>query len=181
MKQQLIKISKLKGNTGQIIGLPKNPRTMTNDAKDKLRQSIIESPEILEFKSLVVYPFEDYYVTIIGNQRLAICRGLKFKELPCFVLPVETTIDKLKEYSIKDNLSSGSFSWPMLNADWGLDILESWGLTEFGEDKKVEFTVKGKPIKFELIIECENEEEKEQTFDKLIGEGYKVKKNKNGK
>lgn len=111
MQQETIKISKLKSNSGQIEGLPKNPRKISSQAKDTLRKSIVESPEMLEFKSLVVYPLGENYVVIIGNQRLAICKDMKFKELPCFILPAETSIEKLKEYSIKDNVNSGSWDW----------------------------------------------------------------------
>lgn len=53
MQQQSIKISKLKNNVGQIQGLPKNPRKITSSAKDALRKSIVESPEIAEWKCLL--------------------------------------------------------------------------------------------------------------------------------
>ena len=30
------------------------------------------------------------------------------KDFPCYIFPKETTVDKLKEYVIKDNLAYGS-------------------------------------------------------------------------
>lgn len=174
MQQETIKISKLKSNTGQIPGLPKNPRTGKTSGDEQLRQSIIDSPEMLEFRSLVVFPFEGNFVTIMGNRRLKICRGLDFKELPCFVLPPETTIEKLKEYAIKDNAHSQSFDWGMLNADWNVGDLNSWGVWETEPAKattSVQFEATNpKPII--LTVEFDDEASRETLFERLKNEGF---------
>lgn len=175
MQQKNIKVSKLKSNSGQIDGLPKNPRTGKTSGDEQLRKSIIDSPEMLEFRSLVVYPFEDGYVTIMGNRRLKICKEMKFKELPCFVLPVETTVEKLKEYAIKDNVNSQTFDWKLLNESWNLTDLNDWGLWETEPEKdttKVSFEATNpKPII--VTVELETLSMQELLFEKLQKEGYK--------
>lgn len=176
MKQEIIKISKIKNNTGQISGLPKNPRKVKTSATEDLRRSIIASPEMLQFRSLVVFPFEDHYVTIMGNQRLSVCKSLKYKELPCFVLAADTTIEKLKEYVIKDNHHSGSFDMDYLLDNWSSDILADWGLSFFDDKKdeqtqKVEFQA-AKPNPYLITINLVSEADREVLFEKLQKEGY---------
>lgn len=174
MQQQLIKISKLKANSGQIEGLPKNPRTSKTSGDEQLRKSIIDSPEMLEFRSLVVYPFEEGYVTIMGNRRLKICKEMKFKELPCFILPVETTVEKLKEYAIRDNTHSQEFDWKSLNADWDISSLNSWGLWETEPEKettKVSFEATN-PKQIILTVEFDSLASQEVLYERLKKEGF---------
>ena len=54
--KQLLKISDLLFNNGQIDGLPKNPRFIKDDKFKKLVKSIEENPEMLELRELLVYP-----------------------------------------------------------------------------------------------------------------------------
>jgi hypothetical protein len=172
MQQQLIKISKLKGNNGQISGLPKNPRKITSGAKDALRKSIVESPEIAEWKCLLVYPFEDNYVVIAGNQRLGLYKDLKYKEVLCFVLPPETTVEKLKEYSIRDNVNSGDWDWTQLNENWG-DI-SLFGLWETEPEKattSVNFEATN-PKHILLTVEFDSLASQEVLYERLKKEGF---------
>lgn len=43
-----IPLSQLHPNTGQIDGLPENPRTWTDADVEKLAKSLIETPELFE-------------------------------------------------------------------------------------------------------------------------------------
>jgi len=53
---------------------------------------------------------------------------LKMKEAPCKVLPSDTTIEKLKAYTIKDNVGFGEWDWDELANEWNADDLSDWGL-----------------------------------------------------
>ena len=53
-----IQIDKLVENHGQISGLPSNPRTISDDKLQKLKQSLIDDPEMLESRPLLVYPYK---------------------------------------------------------------------------------------------------------------------------
>lgn len=176
MEQQLIKISKLKPNTGQIDGLPKNPRKISSFKKDELKKSIIESPELLEYQMLLVYPFEDNYVVIAGNQRLSTCKDLKFKEMPCIVLPVETPVEKLKEYAIKTNVSAGQWDWNEITENW--PEAESWSLWQ--TDPITEKTEKTENVSFQaskdilMTIKFESDASREVLYDRLLKEGYEL-------
>lgn len=123
-----IKISQLQCNTGQIDGLPKNPRTIKDTRFEALKKSIEDAPEMLNLRELLVFPHNDKFVVIGGNMRLKACKELGFKELPCKVLDENTPVEKLREYAIKDNIGFGDDDWDALGQDWDFAELEGWGM-----------------------------------------------------
>lgn len=170
---QQIDIAKLEYNDGQLKGCPKNPRYIKDNEYASLKKSLLSSPEFLEYKPLMVYEYADgKYITICGNMRLKAANELldggneQFSALPCFVLKAETSIAKIKEYAIKDNVQAGSWDWDDLaNDDWNVDELQEWGvectfLTDSGEDDNMDALfedaqnaeVKSKEIKLTIHI-----------------------------
>lgn len=134
--REMIDITKLLYNEGQIDGVPKNPRYLKESEYDKLVKSLTDSPEFLEYKPLMVYGLENgTYVTICGNMRLRVANELRiggninFEKLPCFILKADTPIQKIKEYAIKDNVQAGNWDWDELaNGDWEVEDLQDWGV-----------------------------------------------------
>lgn len=58
MTTRNIPIIQIENNTGQVPGLPPNPR-ITNPVKlDKLIESIKQDPEMLDLRGLLVYPID---------------------------------------------------------------------------------------------------------------------------
>ena len=133
---QKIDITKLEFNEGQIEGLSKNPRYLKENEYDKLKKSLTDSPEFLEYKPLMVYTMNNgNYVTICGNMRLRVALKLReeghteFDAIPCVILKADTPIEKIKEYAIKDNVQAGNWDWDELaNGDWEVDDLQDWGV-----------------------------------------------------
>ncbi len=128
MRQQLIPISKLKPNTGQIEGLPKNPRLIKDERFAKLVKSIQDDPEMLELRELIVYPHKSAFIIIAGNMRFKAMQELSYKEAPCKVLAADTPVEKLRAYTIKDNVGFGENDWDMLGNEWDAEELQEWGL-----------------------------------------------------
>lgn len=134
--REMIDITKLEYNEGQIEGLSKNPRWLHDDEGEKLKKSLIDSPEFLEYKPLMVYAMDNgNYVTICGNMRLRVANELRldghseFDTLPCVILKADTPIEKIKEYAIKDNVQAGNWDWDELaNGEWETDDLQDWGV-----------------------------------------------------
>lgn len=134
--KERISLSCLELNEGQIVGIPKNPRYLKGEEHDKLKKSLKDSPELLQYKPLMVYAAEGgKFVVICGNMRLRICQELHnegvegFDALPCFVLNKDVSIAKIKEYAIKDNVQAGNWDWDELaNGDWKVDDLQDWGV-----------------------------------------------------
>lgn len=179
--KERISLSCLELNEGQIVGIPKNPRYLKGEEHDKLKKSLKDSPELLQYKPLMVYAIEGgKFVVICGNMRLRICQELHnegvegFDALPCFVLNKDVPIAKIKEYAIKDNVQAGNWDWDELaNGDWEVEDLQDWGVDcsflqkdEWEElppvDEEVKDPVLDKPIKIEVTIPLTNKEQEDE-------------------
>jgi len=128
MQTQLVKIKDLKNNTGQVEGLPKNPRILKDDKFIKLKKSLEDDPEMLELREVIAYDNNGELIVICGNMRLKALKELGIKEVPTKILPTETSVEKLKAYTIKDNVSFGDHDWEVLANEWDVEQLEEWGL-----------------------------------------------------
>ena len=138
METKRIKLTDLVLNEGQVAGLPTNPRQWTKTELDKLKKSLQETPELLEARGILVYPWEGKYVVLGGNMRLSALKSLKATDAPCIVFPEDTPIDKLKEVVIKDNGSFGEWDYDALGNLWDDLPLADWGVPawETSEDLK---------------------------------------------
>lgn len=134
MQSKSLSISKLKSNTGQIDGLPANPRVIRDEKFQKLVKSIQDDPEMLELRELIVVPSGKTFVVIAGNMRLRAMESLGYKEAPCKVLDADTPVEKLKAYTIKDNVGFGEHDWEQLANEWDAGELSDWGLDAPGFD-----------------------------------------------
>lgn len=168
-----IHIKKLEVNKGQIEGLPQNPRFIKDERFTALKKSIEDAPEMLALRELIVYPRNGKFVIIAGNMRFRACKDLGYKEIPCKVLPEDTPVEKLREYTIKDNIGFGADDWDIIANEWDINELDGWGmeLPDFdfgkeGEEKKKKFLVE---------IMCETEEEQSSAVDKINSLGYKCR------
>lgn len=172
-----LKVSQLLLNTGQIDGLPKNPRFIKDERYAALLKSVQDAPEMLDYRTLLVYPYEDKYVIICGNMRYRACKEIGYSELPCCILPADTPVEKLREYTIKDNIAFGSNDWDNLANEWNLDELQGWGmecdflggeqtdLDEFWEDDNSEKKDKG----IKVVVDVPNElEDKIEDIKKAV-------------
>lgn len=187
--KERINLSCLELNEGQIVGIPKNPRYLKGEEHDKLKKSLKDSPELLQYKPLMVYAIEDgKFVVICGNMRLRICQELHnegvegFDALPCFVLNKDVPIAKIKEYAIKDNVQAGNWDWDELaNGDWEIDDLQDWGvdcsfLTESEDADNLEKKEKEEKdysdeivSEYKLEVDCKNEETLQALYEELTG------------
>lgn len=123
-----ISISNLVCNSGQIDGLPKNPRYIKDNRFNALKRSIQDAPEMLALRELIVIPHNKKYVVIAGNMRLKACKELGIVELPCKVLDEDTPVEKLREYTIKDNIGFGVDDMDALANEWDDTELLNFGM-----------------------------------------------------
>ena len=140
-----IRLTDLELNRGQVEGLPSNPREWTRTDLDRLIESIKETPELLEARGLIVYPHNGKYLILGGNMRFSALREMNAVDAPCYVMPENTPIEKLREIVIKDNGAFGSWDYDMLAnewddlplTDWGVPAWETQNLEEVSEPKEV--------------------------------------------
>ena len=128
MEFQRIRLTDLEQNKGQVEGLPSNPREWTRTDLDHLITSIKETPELLEARGLIVYPHEGKYIILGGNMRFSALREMNEVDAPCYVMPSDTPIEKLREIIIKDNGAFGSWDYDMLANEWDDLPLSDWGV-----------------------------------------------------
>lgn len=123
-----INLAQLEENKGQIDGLPANPRNIQPDKLAKLKRSILDNPEMLQLRGILVYPRGDKYIVIGGNMRLRAMVELGMTSAPCVVIPSHVTADKLRAYTILDNSSMGEWDWQALQLEWDTEQLDDWGI-----------------------------------------------------
>jgi hypothetical protein len=132
MNIKRIPIEKIELNTGQIEGLPANPRQWTRDDIDRIAASLKETPELFEMRPCIVYPHEGKYVLLAGNLRFCGARQNEMIDVPCCVVPRDTSIAKMKEIVLKDNGSWGAWDFDELANKWDDLPLTDWGVPAWG-------------------------------------------------
>lgn len=125
---QDIKPSLLKPNSGQIDGVPKNPRFIKDDKFKKLVKSIIDNPEMLKIREVVAVDTGNELVVVGGNMRVRAAIEAGISDIPVKILPKEMTVEQIKAFIIKDNVPYGDNDWDLLANEWDAEELEDWGM-----------------------------------------------------
>ena len=131
-----LKLSELAPNTGQIPGLPINPRQWTKGDVDKIAASLKETPELFEARPVLVIPHDGKYVILGGNLRYEGARANKEKEVPAIIFPEDTPVEKLKEVVIKDNGAFGAWDYDALANEWDDLPLGDWGVPAWSKEEE---------------------------------------------
>lgn len=138
-----IKLTNIQPNRGQIDGLPRNPRKWDREDMDRLKRSIEETPELMEYRGLICVEHGGKYVTLGGNMRYAAVKALGWEEVTVHIVPPETPLQTLKEIVLKDNGQFGSWDYDELANKWDEHPLNDWGVKAWetepaGEEKEEE-------------------------------------------
>lgn len=126
-----LKLSELTPNTGQIPGLPSNPRQWTKGDVDKIAKSLKETPELFEARPIIAVMYQGQKVILGGNLRYEGARKNKDAEAPVILFPENTPLEKMKEIVIKDNGSFGAWDIDQLANEWDNGHLADWGVPEW--------------------------------------------------
>ncbi len=141
MESKKVKIGSVKVN-------PNNPRIIKDDKFKKLVQSIIDFPEMLDIRPIVV---NKEMIVLGGNMRLKACIEAGFKEIPIIVAENLSPTQE-NEFLIKDNVSGGEWDWDALANEWNEDDLENWGL-DIPVDEKIDEIEDGETLEFEQSVQ----------------------------
>jgi ParB-like chromosome segregation protein Spo0J len=167
-KHQTIKISEIKLNQN-------NPRLIKDDKFKKLVQSIKDFPEMLDIRPIVV---NSDMIILGGNMRFKACKEAGLKEVPIIVAD-NLTEEQQREFLIKDNTSGGEWDFEMLANEWDVEQLEEWGLDipAFDINNETEQNDLSDTIKnlYRIEIICKDEEHQENSYNKLIEQGYECR------
>lgn len=83
---------------------PDNPRSISDDALDRLAYSLERQPDLLEPRPLIVTPDGE---VLAGNMRLRAARRLGWSEIPTFVVEVDAA--QRRQIVLMDNQSMGEW------------------------------------------------------------------------
>ena len=168
MKTIKVKITDIKAN-------PNNPRLIKDDKFAKLVKSVQEFPEMLEIRPIVV---NSDMVVLGGNMRLKACKEAGIKEVP-IIIADNLTEEQQREFLIKDNVSGGEWDWNLLANEWDSEQLIDWGvdIPDFSIEEELEQKDLSSEIDnlFRIEIICKDEESQENTYNKLIEQGYECR------
>lgn len=103
-----------------------NPRKITQEQLDTLKQSIEKNKDYFEARPLILSNRTGELVIIAGNQRYEACKQLGIEECPTVLLE-GLTEEREKEIIIRDNVSNGEWDEELLQ-DWNVEDLADWGV-----------------------------------------------------
>ena len=101
-----------------------NPRVIKDNKFKKLVKSIMEFPEMLQLRPIVV---NDDMVVLGGNMRLRACNEAGLDSV-YIIKASNLTEEKQREFIIKDNVGFGEWDWDDLANEWNENQLREWGL-----------------------------------------------------
>lgn len=170
------KLSNLKLN-------PNNPRFIRDEKFFKLKQSIVQFPEMLSLREIIV---DEDMVILGGNMRYRALIELGITETEIKIAKGLTEEQK-KEFIIKDNVAFGEWDFDVLANEWNREDLKDWGVDIFtpnNPDLGAFFDEDGRPKvdshsvvlhytqeEFNQVIEAfkKHEGTREQVVYKLLG------------
>ena len=124
---EIVSISRIKAN-------PSNPRVLRDEKFAKLKQSIQDFPDMLNYRAIVAVTDTDgKYMVLGGNMRLRALQELGIKEVPV-MLADHWTEEQRRAFIIKDNVGFGEWDWDALANEWDGEKLSEWGLDAPGFD-----------------------------------------------
>ena len=113
---------------GRLRANPNNPRVLRDDKFAKLKKSIQDFPDMLNYRAIVcVTDVDGKFMVLGGNMRLRALQDLGIKEAPV-MLADHWTEEQRREFIIKDNVGFGEWDWDELANEWDADELSDWGM-----------------------------------------------------
>ena len=130
---ELVPLARIKAN-------PNNPRVLRDERFEKLKESIVRFPDMLNFRAIVAVtdPEDGRLMVLGGNMRLRALQDLGIKEAPVLVAD-HWSEEERAQFVIKDNVSFGDWNFEALASGWGKTALLDWGMelpSNFGMQAK---------------------------------------------
>lgn len=110
----------------ELKTLENNPRKITQEQLQKLKESIQNNPDYLEARPIVLSDRTGELVIIDGNQRYVACLELGMSEVPSVILH-GLTEEREREIIIRANVNNGEWDVSRL-FEWNYMDLMEWGL-----------------------------------------------------
>lgn len=164
-KLQIVDINSIKLNKD-------NPRLIKDEKFKKLVNSIIEFPEMLKIRPIVV---NGDMMVLGGNMRLRACKEVGLVKIPV-VIADNLTEEQQREFLIKDNVGFGEWNFDDLANNWEINKLVEWGMdlpSNWGEDVDETTDEDSEVEATKLLVESTDVIELTELFSELSARGLK--------
>lgn len=108
--------------------LHNNPRSISKENFERLKRDILDDPEFLEKRPLLVNKVGDEYIVYAGNMRLKACIDLGWKEVPVDI-DEDLDLNIMRKRALRDNVEYGETDYDILANEWA-DLVEQLDLPE---------------------------------------------------
>ncbi|OUJ65585.1 ParB N-terminal domain-containing protein [Hymenobacter crusticola] len=151
-----------------------NPRLIQDARFQALKKSLVDFPEMLTLRPLVV---DEAYVVLGGNMRLQALLQLRYTEVPV-VVALGLTEQQKREFILKDNASFGEWDWDVLANEWSdlplqewLDVPRSWGAESQEEGTSESLATSASSLT--IIFSCvEHAQQAQADIQQLLAQKY---------
>ena len=159
---------------GQVKANPKNPRVLRDEKFLKLKASLTEFPDMLNYRAIVAVTDTDgKYMALGGNMRLRALQELGAKEVP-IMLADHWTAEQRDRFTIADNVGFGEWDWDQLANEWDAGELADWGLDLPKDPVEGDENTSYVP-EFRLVIDCANEAQQQEYYKDITNLGIECK------
>lgn len=160
-----------KKKLSELKPAPYNPRQSTAKQEKHLKASL-EKFGVVE---PIIYNKQTGYI-VGGHFRVRELTKLGYKEVECVI--VDLNEEDERELNIRLNANTGEWDWDMLANEWDTEKLDEWGLDlPIFKDDETELKDLSSTIDnlYRIEIVCKDEEHQENSYNKLIEEGYECR------
>ena len=119
-----VDIALVDNNTGQIPGVPENPREMSEMEYKKLLKSLRRDSRYTAISELKLYPLNGRWVAIGGNMRLQAMKELGWTTVIGKPIPEDTDAETLTRWILLDNANFGKWDFDALANNFSTDLLD---------------------------------------------------------
>lgn len=121
----VLRVADIDANTGQMPGIPANPREMAEIDFETLKTSMQRDAEYTKINELIVYPHQGRWVAVSGNMRLRAAIALGWKTITAKIIPEDTPPAVVAKYILLGNASFGKWDFNALVDKWSAFDLDA--------------------------------------------------------
>ena len=158
-------------NTSELIPYSNNPRN-----NDGAVEAVAASIKEFGFKVPIIIDKDN--VIVAGHTRLKAAQKIGLEKVPC-IKADDLTPEQLKAFRLADNKVSELATWDFDKLEEELEALDmdmsAFGFTfdDDNEEKERKDLSENVNEMYQVIIDCEDEEQQAEIFERLKEEGYK--------
>lgn len=128
VKAEIMELSEITPNKGQIPGVPKNPRFIKDNKYRQLKKSLEDDPDFMGVREIVVFPYEGKKIIVGGTMRYRALKELGYSDSIVKVLRPDTPPDKIRRFILKDNAAFGEYDWEAIANEWDASEVVDCGI-----------------------------------------------------